>query len=62
MGQVGKVFVRSLNSFLGSVMALKGKRKTVMSPSHLAFGSTILFAVLDRGSGEYGRKFGRQLQ
>lgn len=61
MGQVQKVFVRSLDLFLGSVIALNGKRKPVTTSSHLIFGSIILSAVLDRGSSKYGRKFARQL-
>lgn len=48
VGQVKKVFVRSLDLLLGSVMTLKGKIKPVTSPSHLGFASIILSSVSDR--------------
>lgn len=45
VGQVKKVFVRSLDLFLGSVMTLKAKRKSVTSPSQLGFASVILSSI-----------------
>lgn len=59
VGQVKKVFVRSLDLFLGSVMTLEDKRKPVTSPSRLDFASIILSSVLDRSSSEYRRQLRR---